>query len=125
MTWKGYIFSMFLCPIGAYIVWLTLYGLINFVWAEETIRRKNYDNTYLYMRNKDGIKGILDKAGPTLAPLVFLLGHFGIFLAMHCVAVVCYHSFWFNTLMMTYFMLLSFWNGSCYYMEYFAKKYEQ
>jgi len=125
MTWGEYGFSMFLCPIGAYIVWIVLYGFINFVWAEETIRRKNYDNSFLYFRNKDGIKGVLDKAGPTFAPLVFLFGHFVIFLVMHCVAVICYHSFWLNTSLMVYFILVSFWNGSCYYMEHFAKKYEQ
>ena len=116
---------MFVFPIGVYIIWLTLYGFLNFVWAAEKIRKKNYDNTYLYFRNKDGVKGVLDKAGATLAPLVFLFGHFVIFLSLHLVAVLCYHYFWLNTLLMAYYILLSFWNGSCYYMEHFAIKYEQ
>ena len=54
---------MFLVPIFVYFVWLIFYGFLNFVWAAEKIKKKNYDNLYFYFRTKDGATRFLDFAG--------------------------------------------------------------
>ena len=112
---------MFVVPVSLYVFWNLCYGFLNFVWAAEKIKKRNYDNTFLYFREKEGIKAVLDKAGPTFAPLVFLFGHFCFFLVCHVFAVLQFHFFWVNTAFMLYLLILSFWNGSCYYMEYFSR----
>ena len=109
----------------AYLAWVTVYGLINFYFAHDVIKRKNYDNTYNYMSQKPAIKKILDKVGPSLAPIAFLTGHFLFWLAAHILAMIQYHWYWLNCAFMCYWLYVSVWNGACFYMDYFARKYEQ
>lgn len=37
---------------------------------------------------------------------------------------LCFYSFYMNTLMVCLWLTWSVWNASCFYMDYFAKKYE-
>jgi nitrogen fixation-related uncharacterized protein len=63
MSYSEYVNCMFLVPISVYFVWLIFYGFLNFVWAAEKIKKKNYDNLYFYFRTKDGATRFLDFAG--------------------------------------------------------------
>ena len=56
-------------------------------------------------------------------PIVFLFSHFLLFFAIHLVAVVSYHSFWFNSIFCFSLLQMAVYNGACYYMDYFSKKY--
>lgn len=123
-TWNEFLYLNVYYPIGFYLIWVTVYGLVNFVIAAERIKRRNYDSTYIYFSRKPAIKKLLDKAGPFLAPIFFLGGHFAFFFISHIFAIIQFHFFWLNTLIMCTWLILSFWNGACFYMEYFAKKYE-
>jgi hypothetical protein len=38
--------------------------------------------------------------------------------------IVQFHYFWVNTAFVAYYGIVSIWNGACFYMEYFSKKYE-
>lgn len=72
------------------------------------------------------VKKMIDKFGGTsLSPMYFLLLHLVLFLGNHVLAMLCYQNFWINTALNLYYHVLSFWNGSCYYMEYFSKQYEK
>ena len=44
---------------------------------------------------------------------------------MHCIAVVCWHSYWLNITVVVFVMQWAIYQGACYYMDYFAKKYEK
>ena len=59
------------------------------------------------------------------APIIFMVLLLAGFLLAHVVAMIQYHSFWLNTLMMFYWLSVAVWNGACYYMDYFAKRYEK
>jgi hypothetical protein len=55
-TWSAYLYQQFVLPFAFYSAWLVFYGLVNFVLAAERIKRRNYDSTFKYMKNKPGVK---------------------------------------------------------------------
>lgn len=65
------------------------------------------------------------KIGTDLSPLTFMVTHFVMFLCTHMLAIAQYHSFWVSTLFVSYYSIISVWNGANFYMEYFCKKYEK
>jgi hypothetical protein len=71
------------------------------------------------------VQAFFAKYGLTLSPKGFMASHFVMFFVLHLVAVVEYHCFWVNLLIIMTYSLRCVWNGACFYMEYFAKKYEQ
>jgi hypothetical protein len=56
--------------------------------------------------------------------LAFLGGHASFWFCCHLVSVLQFQSFWLNHALMIYWLTVAGWNGSCYYMDYFARKYE-
>lgn len=54
-----------------------------------------------------------------------MLGHFILFFSCHCLALLSWNSYEFNTLTVVLYTTVAIWNGAKYYMEYFAKKYEK
>ena len=58
------------------------------------------------------------------SPFVFMGCHFLLWFSTSLIAVVCYTSVYVNTALMVYYLYCCLWNGSCYYMDYFARKYE-
>ena len=59
-----------------------------------------------------------------LGPISFMIGHFVFFIVSHIIAMIEFEFYWFNVIMMWYYIGCSLWNGANYYMEYFAKRYE-
>ena len=57
-------------------------------------------------------------------PILYLILHFVYYIVSHFMAIICWHSFVFSYVMTTLWILIAFWNGACYYMDYFAKRYE-
>jgi len=72
-----------------------------------------------------GVKKFLEARNLTLSPLGFMLSHFIMFFMCHLVAIIEYHFFWVNTLIVCFYSIQSVWNGACFYMEYFSRKYEK
>jgi len=56
--------------------------------------------------------------------VVFVSVQIFMFSVSHILAVSAYHSFRWNTLLIFVWLVWSIWNASCFYMDYFAKKYE-
>lgn len=57
-------------------------------------------------------------------PIVFGCGHFLFFLGGHILALFCFHFWWINYLSAFTWIVFACKNGSDFYMEYFARKYE-
>lgn len=66
----------------------------------------------------------MDRIGINAGPLIFLLTHFTYFIVTLLYALLQYHFKWFNLFCILALLLQSAWNGACFYMEYFCKKYE-
>lgn len=116
---------MVLMPILAYLLWAVNYATINFYLSKETIERRGYTGTYQYFTQKPSIKSFFEKKKINLSPKIFIAVHFTLFFVCHLMAMLCYHNFWFNTVVVTLFANIGVWNGAVYYMEYFSKKYEK
>ena len=43
----------------------------------------------------------------------------------HLVAVLMYHFYWLNMIACVLLLESAVYHGACYYMDYFAKKYEK
>jgi len=61
----------------------------------------------------------------SVSPMVFLGIHFLLFFVCHIMGMICFHHFWINTMVVTFFSCIGIWNGAVYYMDYFCKKYEK
>lgn len=57
-------------------------------------------------------------------PVFFLVFHFLYYSACHCCAVLFWHSYILNIAVACFLMQWSVYQGACYYMDYFAKRYE-
>lgn len=106
-------------------MWFVVYALINFVIAAESIKKMNYDSTYKYWKRKPWVKKFMDKTGEVSGPLIFLAFHFSYFFGTLLYAILQYHCKWFNIMCIYGLLLNSAWNGACYYMEFFCKRYEE
>lgn len=62
--------------------------------------------------------------GKQKAPIAYLLMHLAYCLITMIFAYISYYSFFANTLFLCTWTVWSIWNGSCFYMEQFAKMYE-
>ena len=57
-------------------------------------------------------------------PVLFLFFHFLYTLLCHCIAVLLWHSYILNMAVACFLMQWSVYQGACYYMDFFAKRYE-
>lgn len=121
-TWASYLWTMLVMPIVVYFFWSANYSLLNFKLAKARIERKGRDNLYKLFCNLDVVKKLL---GNDVSPLGFMITHFCMFILTHLTAMFQYHNFWVATAFVTFYSITSVWNGACFYMEYFSKKYEK
>ena len=116
--------KFFYVPVGFYILWIAIYFMINFVLAAKIIKERNFDNMYGYYIKQKWAFDLLHKFGPAMAPVIFLSVHFMFFFVCHIFSMVCLYSFYWHTICILFWLTWSIWNGSCFYMDYFSKKYE-
>lgn len=117
-------YKFFLMPLSFYLCWLIVYFFINFVIAAKRIRERNYDTLYYYYNNQPWANKLLDRKGCLRGPVLFLSFHFVFFFICHCYALLCWCSYYFATFSVVFWLAWSLWNSSCFYMDYFSKKYE-
>ena len=115
----------FATPMLYYAAYLLVYGIVNFVIAEKTIREKNYWTTYTYFYGTKWIKDVLDSFGTSLAPILFMFFHALYVFGGILIATVGFWSYHFNIISNIVFLLWSFYNGANFYMESFSRKYEK
>ena len=114
--------TMLVMPILMYLLWSVNYAILNFKLARDRIKKNGYDNMYQLFCNMAIVK---KKIGTNISPLGFMVTHFVMFLGTHILAIAQYHNFWVSTAFVTYYSIISVWNGANFYMEYFCKKYEK
>lgn len=68
---------------------------------------------------------LLRKFGVKFAPLMFLFTHFLFFSVFHLYAILCFHYEYLNKFHLCLVLFFAFKNGADFYMDYFAKRYEQ
>lgn len=113
----------FLFPLSIYLAWNVTYWFLNFVLAAKRIRDRNYDTLFGYFTRMEWAKNLL--YNQRLPPSVlFVSYHACFFFCCHLVAIVCWQSQVFHTFYMFFWITVSIWNSSCFYMDYFSKKYE-
>ena len=112
-------------PILGYLGWATFYFLITFVINAKRIVERNYDNSYRYFARSKKLRAILMTMGKAGAPFIFHFCHFLFFLLGHGLGLLCFHYKWVNYLITTFWFICCCKNGSDFYMEYFARKYEK
>jgi hypothetical protein len=113
----------FAVPLLVYFVWLVIYFAINFWLSAKKISERNYDNMYNYYSRKPWAQGMMTSFGirPTL---MFCVIHFTFFFCCHlCSLLVWYSQLW-HGICIVFWLTVSIWNSSCFYMDYFSKKYE-
>lgn len=118
-TWAKAFLMNIVLPYAWYLVWALGYYLINFVIKRKQIREKEYGTLYRYFQKIQWSSKILKKAGPRLAPLVFMLYHCAFFSISHIFALCAYYSKIAHTFLMFFWLFICVWNGSAYYVKFF------
>ena len=121
-TWDAFYDNFFAKPIQIYLVWLVIYGVCNFCLTKDVLNYK-LESSYSTFTASPAMQKKLENF-PLPMPIIFLLAHFSYFLVLHLVSVLLFHCYWLNIVACIGWMLLSFFNGANYYMDYFSKKYE-
>lgn len=106
-------------------MWAFFYGISQFVITDKVVKYE-VDSVYgIFTKSKSYQKKTATMQKYVPLPLIFLAGHFLFFFVMHCIGVMCWHSYWFNIVFVVFVMQWAIYQGACYYMDYFAKKYEK
>lgn len=106
-------------PYVGYFIWAFLYYIVNFVVKEKKIRDREYKTLYGYFYNIKWSNKILKRAGPKIAPFVFMAYHCGFFTVSHCIALACFYSEYAHTFFLFFWLFICVWNGSAYYVKFF------
>mmetsp|Transcript_33794 Transcript_33794/g.105397 ORF Transcript_33794/g.105397 Transcript_33794/m.105397 type:complete len:488 (-) Transcript_33794:96-1559(-) len=105
-----------------YATWAVAYGSVIFVIAKNRISRKQRDTLYSYFADTLGCVEKLPKWARPYSPLVFMMGHMGLFL---CGIWWIFLSLPFQAVGVTIMLLAFFHNGGRYYVDHFWKTYER
>jgi len=79
---------------------------------------------WTYYQEKAWAKKIIYTYGKNAAPFVFLTGHFLFTMVCHLISIFCIYNYYYHTFCIIFWLTWSIYNGSCFYMDYFSKKYE-
>ena len=120
-TWPLFWQNFFVIPFTVYFCYLAFYGLMNFVLTDK-VSKGQADCTYNYF--KKSMSKLPKSMDFIPRPVLFLFFHFLYTLLCHCMAVLLWHSYILNMAVACFLMQWSVYQGACYYMDYFAKRYE-
>lgn len=124
-----YLKMMLLYPHYFYFVWAVCYAFVNFVLAHERIQANNYSTLYRWFVEHKAWLNLVVKLknifGENSIPLMFMIGHYVFFIVSHIIAMLEFEYYWLNLFFCIFYMFISMKNGANYYMEFFAKRYEQ
>jgi hypothetical protein len=121
-TWPLMWQHFFVYPYLIYFCWLVFYGFAQFV-VTDTVTNMQADSCYTSFRKH------IDKVVPQSLSFIpkqiwFLFFHFVYFTVCHFIAILLWHSYLLNMAVASFLMQWSVYKGACYYMDYFAKRYE-
>lgn len=112
-------------PMAYYFLWAAFYYIVNFFLYAQLIQDMNYDNMYVHMiKRLPWARKWIFMFGKEHTRFSFFLGHFLWFVLSHLFAIFTFYSYGLHTFLLILWLTWSIWNGSCFYMDYFSKKYE-
>ena len=121
----GFVIYYYMAACTLYLSWALIYYLIIFVFRAKKIKERNYLTLFQWMSDTDkNAEKLWNKWGPKYSGLLFMTTHFIIFLMTTFISLISYFSFYFNVLCLSIVFCTCWWRGSCFYMDYFSKKYE-
>ena len=111
----------FVLPYIFYFIWAILYYIFNFIVKEKRIREREYFTLYTYYQTVQWTKTFITKNGleKIPSPLMFMIFHFIYFSISHIFALLAYYFSLIHTILTFTWLLISIWNGSCYYVKFF------
>lgn len=123
-TWGGWFQDFIVNPVCAYSIWLFCYGIVNFVITDK-VRKFETDCTYKYFAQGIKLPKWLGPIRNLPLPIVFLLISFVYTFVFHLVAILCYYCYSLNHIYAALLLQKACYNGACFYMDYFSKRYEK
>ena len=119
--------SFFTYSLVLYLLWAVLYYILIFVLTFKRCQAKHNLTLYTWMLEDTNalpyrLSGLL---GEAYRPVVFMAYHLGLFSVGLLVSYVCLLSFVCCTALVMFIGFICVWNAASYYMDYFAKDYEQ
>ena len=108
-----------------YIVWTVFYSLIIFYLTPERTERKGNLTMYKYIMENERVHKSCGLLGESFRPVMFMGQHaLGSFLLIvFAYFQLNYH--WVHTSWVFFICCYGIWNGACYYIEIFSKRYEK
>lgn len=116
--------KIFAFPLAYYFAWAFFYYMVNFVISARKIKERNYDNMWTYYHAKEWSRKLIYLFGKPWGQLTFLFFHMLWFVLAHFFAIPVLYFQSLHTFLLILWLTWSIWNGSCFYMDYFSKKYE-
>ena len=117
-------FKLIVAPLALYFFWAFFYYLKIFVISQKRIQERNYDTMFKYISSMSFFNTIVKITGERMAPVGFIILHFGYCCLTGLCGYACFMNKWVNLAYVTFWLVISVYNGANFYMEYFAKKYE-
>ena len=138
LNWSNYFYQMVAVPMMAYWCWLTAHGILVFYIYWDYIYETKQSTMYtLYWEKKWAVRvfkwastltisKLLNRGTPEkCAPTCFCIAHSLFQLAALPVAMLAFKFYWVAMLASLFWIWCAFYNGACYYMDWFASKYEE
>ena len=116
--------KLVIVPASVFCLHAVIMYQINFVFAKKRIAERNYETMYAYFSAQKGCAKIIFFFGEKHGPKVFVATQVVTFLSTMTLGWLNLYSFYCNTFFVCFWLTWSIWNASCFYMDYFAKKYE-
>ena len=121
-TWPLFFHNFFVTPYLIYFCWIVFYAISQFVVTDK-VNKREADSSYTTFAKH------IDRVVPQSLCIIpkqlwFLFFHFLYFAVTHLIAVLLWHSYWLNMAVACFLLQWSVYQGACYYMDYFAKRYE-
>ena len=123
-TWGDWIMDFFVYPFGLYFVWLCFFGFFNFVITSK-VSSFEIECTYKYFGKDIYLPKWLGPIRNLPLEIVFLLGHFAWFAVAHLLAIIQFYCYYLNLVTIVILLQIAVYNGACFYMDYFSKRYEK
>lgn len=111
-------------PVGIYLLHAVIMYNINFVFAKKRIAERNYETMFNYFASQKSTAKLIYAFGEKNAALAFVGCQVSCFAGSLWLGWLNFFSFYCNTFFVCLWLTWSIWNASCFYMDYFAKKYE-
>ena len=123
-TWGEWFHCFFVYPLRAYSFFLFCYSTVMFVLTDK-VRKFEIECTYTYFAKGLVLPKWLGPIALLPLPIVFILSMWTFTFVAHLIACITYYNYYVNHVVAFFLMQWAVYNGACFYMDYFSKRYEK